>query len=198
MTPRGYRLSTRATTAAATRDRIIEAAAAEYRVSGVAGSTVRAIAARADVSRGTILHHFGTADGLLGAVLDGVVAALDVPDASVLDGVGDADERARRFVTAMLRFFDRTSDWWDVFGSVLDHPVVHSREIAFWESVGAFRAAALGPAAEDRIVVAAVHAVTHPVTLGNLRSGGLSLEEAIEVTSDLVVDLLRRHGLAGP
>lgn len=198
MTPRGYRLSTRATTAAATRDRIIEAAAAEYRVSGVAGSTVRAIAARADVSRGTILHHFGTADGLLGAVLDGVVAALDVPDASVLDGVGDADERARRFVTAMLRFYDRTSDWWDVFGSVLDHPVVHSREIAFWESVGAFRAAALGPAAEDRIVVAAVDAVTHPVTLGNLRSGGLSLEEAIEVTSDLVVDLLRRHGLAGP
>ena len=198
MAPRRYRLATRAASAAATRERIIRAAAAEYGESGVATSSIRAIAARADVSRGTILHHFGDAGGLLGAVLDDVVVSLQVPDARLLEGAGDADERARRFVDAMLRFYDRTSDWWTVFGSEIDHPVVQARAVAFWELIAGFRAAAFGPAADDRIVTAVIDALTHPATLGRLRTGGLSLEETIAVTGDLVVDLLRRHGLAGP
>lgn len=198
MAPRRYRLTTRAASAAATRERIIEAAVAEYRAAGINESTIRAIAARADVSRGTIIHHFGDADGLLEAVLDGVVTSLRVPDARLLEGAAGINERARRFVDAMLRFYDRTSDWWTIFGSVLDHPVVQAREVAFWELVRLFRGAALGAAADDRIVAAAIDAVTHPVTLGNLREHGLTLDEAIEVTGDLVVDLLRRHGLAGP
>lgn len=198
MAPRRYRLTTRAASTAATRERIVRAAAAEYREGGVGRATLRAIAARADVSRGTILHHFGDAGGLLGAVLDDVVVALQIPDARLLEGAGDADERARRYVDAMLRFYDRTSDWWTVFGSELGHPVVQAREVAFWGLIGGFRAAAFGPAANLQIVTAVVDALTHPVTLGTLRSGGLSLEEAIAVTSDLVVDLLRRHGLSGP
>ena len=123
---------------------------------------------------------------------------LQVPDAQLLDGAGDADERARRFVDTMLRFYDPTSDWWTVFGSEIDHPAVQAREVAFWELIAGFRAAAFGPAADDRIVTAVIDALTHPATLGRLRTGGLSLEETIAVTGDLVVDLLRRHGLAGP
>ena len=198
MAPRRYRLTTRAASAAATRDRIIVAASAEYREAGPREASLRAIAARAGVSRGTILHHFGDAGGLLGAVLDDVVAALSVPDAQLLHGARDADDRARRFVDAMVRFYDRTSDWWTVFGSALDHPVVQSREVAFWEQIAGFRAAAFGAAADDRLVTAVVDALTHPATLGTLRTGGLSLEETITVTGDLVVDLLRRQRLAGP
>ena len=198
MAPRRYRLTTRAASAAATRERIVRAAAAEYRESGVATSSIRAIAARAEVSRGTILHHFGDAGGLLGAVLDDVVVSLHIPDARLLDGARDPDERARRFVDAMLRFYDRTSDWWTVYGSELDHPVVQAREVAFWELIAGFRAAAFGPASSDRIAAAVIDTLTHPATLGTLRTGGLSLEETIAVTGDLVVDLLRRHGLAGP
>ena len=198
MAPRRYRLTTRAASAAATRERIVRAAAAEYRESGVASSSIRAIAARAEVSRGTVLHHFGDAGGLLGAVLDDLVVSLDIPDARLLQGAANVDERARRFVDAMLRLYDRTSDWWTVYGSQIDHPVVHAREVAFWERIAGFRAAAFGPAANDRIVAAVVDTLTHPATLGTLRTSGLSLDEAIEVTGDLVVDLLRRHGLAGP
>ncbi len=198
MAPRRYRLTTRAASAAATRERIVRAAAAEYRESGVATSSIRAIAARALVSRGTILHHFGDAGGLLGAVLDDVVVSLHVPDAQLLEGARDANERARRFVDAMLRFYDRTSDWWTVFGSEIDHPIVHAREVEFWELIAEFRAAAFGPAADDRIVTAVIDTLTHPATLGTLRTCGLSLEDTIAVTGDLVVDLLRRHGLGGP
>ena len=198
MAPRRYRLTTRAASASATRERIVRAAAAEYRESGVTNSSIRAIAARAEVSRGTILHHFGDAGGLLGAVLDDVVVSLHVPDARLLEGARDADERARRFVDAMLRFYDRTSDWWTVYGSEIDHPVVQAREVAFWDLIAGFRAAAFGPAADDRIAAAVIDTLTHPATLGTLRTGGLSLEETIAVTGDLLVDLLRRHGLAGP
>ena len=167
MAPRRYRLTKRAASAAATRERIVRAAAAEYGESGVATSSIRAIAARADVSRGTILHHFGDAGGLLGAVLDDVVVSLQVPDARLLEGAGDADERARRFVDAMLRYYDRTSDWWTVFGSEIDHPAVQAREVAFWELIAGFRAAAFGPAADDRIVTAVIDA--SPI---RRRSGG--------------------------
>ena len=198
MAPRRYRLTTRAASAAATRERIIQSATAEYRHNGPGKSTLRAIAARARVSRGSILHHFGDADGLLGAVLDDVLVSLDVPDARLLEGADNAEERARRFVDALLRFYDRTYDWWEAFGSQLGDPVVHAREVAFWEQIGAFRAAALGPKADDRITVATIDALTHPGTLGLLRARGLSLDEAIAVTGDLVVDRLRPHGLPGP
>lgn len=198
MARRRYRLTIRAASTATTRARIVEAAESEYRAKGVGRTTLRAVAARAVVSRGSILNHFGDADGLLGAVLDEVLVSLEVPDARLLDGAAGPEERARRFVDAMLRFYDRTSYWWAVLGSELGHPVVQAREVAFWELIGAFRSAALGPIADDRITAAAIDALTHPVTLGSLRDRGLSLDEAIEVVGELVEDLLRRHGLAGP
>jgi len=49
------------------RARIIGAALERIARDGAAGSSVRAIAADADVSAGLILHHFGSKDGLLEA-----------------------------------------------------------------------------------------------------------------------------------
>jgi AcrR family transcriptional regulator len=80
MAPRSYDLGRRATTAAETRRRIIDAATALYRERGVAGTSLAAVAERADVARGTVVNHFGTADGLLGVVVDEVLVAIEVPD----------------------------------------------------------------------------------------------------------------------
>ena len=44
------------------------------------GTTLQAMAERADVARGTVLNHFGGADGLLEAVLDDVAEEVDYPD----------------------------------------------------------------------------------------------------------------------
>ncbi len=198
MAPRAYRLTNRATSTSATRDRILAAATDEYRARGVAGATLGAIARRAAVSRGTILHHFDGADGLLDAVLGSVLSELEVPDARLFETAADVEERARRFVDAMLRFYDRTNSWWEVFGPEIGNPTIKAREAEFWTLIGAFEAAAFGSIAEDRIVAAAIGALTHPVTLGSLRSRGLDLDEAIVVVADMVVDLLRRHGLSGP
>ena len=80
MAPRRYTLGQRAQSAAATRDRIVDAAAALYQERGVNSTTLQAIADRADVSRGTILHHFGGSDGLLDAVAERVLLTLELPD----------------------------------------------------------------------------------------------------------------------
>src|SRR5215467_9453291 len=98
MAPRPYSLGRRAEAAAGTRRRVIDAAVALYRERGVAETTVTAVAARADVSRGTVLHHFGDGEGLLAAVLDHALVSLDVPDGSVLAGIPEPAARARRFV----------------------------------------------------------------------------------------------------
>src|SRR3954452_16592520 len=59
---------------------------------GVEALTVRAVAARADVSHGTVLFHFSRRDALVASLLDNVLDAttvLHVPD--VLDAMSPAD-----------------------------------------------------------------------------------------------------------
>jgi AcrR family transcriptional regulator len=57
------------------RDRIRDAAIVEFAERGVAGTSLKAIATRADVSQGLIVHHFGSKDGLREAC-DAYVAAV--------------------------------------------------------------------------------------------------------------------------
>lgn len=65
------------------RDRILAAALAGIATAGVAGTSIRAIAAEAGVSPALVLHHFGSKDGL--------VAACDAHLAAVVRGLkGDA------------------------------------------------------------------------------------------------------------
>lgn len=194
MAPRTYSLGKRATTSAETRQRILEAAATLYGEHGVAATTIRAVAERADVSRGTILHHFGSPDGLLEAVLDHVVGMIDMPDERVLEGITSQEERIRRFVAAMFEFYERSTSWWNVFGSEMQLPVLQAREQEFWVAIGRFQAAAFGDLAGDRIVAAAVAGFVHPVTVGSMRAAGASMEEVIGIVGDALVRLAAQRG----
>lgn len=193
MAPRAYKLRRRADTAAATALRIIDAAAEVYRERGVAGSSIGAIAERGDVSRGTVLHHFGGADGLLEAVLDHVLATIEVPDERVLASGASEEERIHQFVDAMVRFYERSNSWWEVFRRDLELPLIQAKEQGFWASFERLRGAAIGEMAADRLVAATVGALVHPGTLWTFREAGLSLEETIDVMADLIVDLVRRR-----
>ena len=115
MAPRAYALGKRAGTAAETRTRILRAAMASFSTRGLRGTTLAGVAREADVSRGSILHHFGSADGLLEAVLDQIQLDMQARDARILEGAQTREERVRRFVDAIARFYDRSSDWWRAF-----------------------------------------------------------------------------------
>ena len=197
MAPRGYALKRRAESAAATRVRIIDAAAAVYRERGVASATVAAIADRADVSRGTVINHFGGTDELLEAVLDHAVQELVYPSARDLEGATTLDERIRRFVDATMRFFDRSSDWWYVFAADTEMPALKAREAQYYEAFGAFVGAAFGGLAADRIVGAAIRAFVDYPAWNALREAGLTIDSSIEVVADALVNVARKRAPAG-
>jgi AcrR family transcriptional regulator len=193
MAPRSYRLDTRAKTAAATRRRIRDAAISLYRERGVAGTTIRAIAERADVVRGTVLNHYGNAEQLLEAVLDEIVTEIRYPDERVQDGATSEAERVRRYVDAMFRFFVRSQNIWPAFSADMELPAMMARERQFYAVVGRLHAATFGDLGTDRIVAAATRAYVNYMPLHDLRAAGLSLDEAIEVVAGTLIALVDRR-----
>ena len=203
MAPRTYTLRDRATSAEATRQRILAAARELYLERGVAKTTLKAIAERADVSRGTILHHFGDADRLLEAVALDVLASLELPDERILDGVEGDEARIRTFMGAVVRFFERSVQWWTVFESQMQRPELRVLEARYNDTIARLRAAAVGHLiGDDRLTNATVDALIHPATLGALiwvlQTSGLSLDEVVDVAGNLVVPIvMRAHAAPG-
>ena len=179
--------------AAATKLRIREAAIELYRERGVGGTTIQVVAARADVARGTVVNHFGSAEGLLEVVLDTIVLELAYPDERVLDGVATEPARIRGYVDAMFRFYDRSAAWWFVFAPDAELPAIKARERDYDEVVARLYAATFGSMATDRMVAAATRAYVNYAPLNDLRAAGLSLDEAIDVVADTLIALVERR-----
>ena len=196
MAPRAYTLGRRAESAAATRERIVDAAAALYQEQGVTATTLQAIAARADVSRGTILHHFGGAGGLIDAVAERVLITLELPDERIFDGATTDEERLRAYVRGLTRFFQRSSGWWAVFVTEIDRPELKAREARYYEQMARLQGMALGDLANDRQVAAVVGGLVHPGTMGGLlwvlQQAGLDPAEIDDAIADVVVAYVDR------
>jgi len=155
---------------------------------------------RADVSRGTVLHHFGSNEGLFGAVLDMVVAQIDYPDARFLEGVEGRDARIRVYLESLIDFFVRTRHWWPIFESEQGGAEYKQREAQYWEALGQFQAAALGPElAADPEANAILLSFVHPATVGTFiwafEQAGIDSGRVRTLLGDLAVDAIRR--LAG-
>jgi AcrR family transcriptional regulator len=193
MAPRTYSQQRRAETAATTRGRIRDAAVELYRERGVAGTTLRAVAERADVSRGTILNHFQSADGLLESILEEAAAETALPDVRDVEGAANEADRIHRFVDATLRFFDRSAAWWPVFAADMGHPAVRAREQAYLDVMGRLHVAAFTDLAADRIVAAAVRAFVNYAPFNDLRAGGLSLDEVIDLVAEVLTGIVTRR-----
>jgi AcrR family transcriptional regulator len=193
MAPRTYVQDRRAASAAATKRRIRDAALALYHERGVAATTIQAIAARADVARGTVLNHFGGADGLLDAVVDEIVERLEYPDERVQEGAADQAERIRRYVEASYRFFVRSETDWPAFSRDLDHPILRQRQADYYAVAARLYAATFRDLASDRIVVAAARALVDYGPLYALRGAGLSLDESIALVADMLNDVAARR-----
>jgi AcrR family transcriptional regulator len=194
--PRAYRLGRRGESAAATRERIVDAAAALYEQQGVNATTIQAIAERADVSRGTVLHHFGGSTGVLDAVAERVLVTLQLPDGRIFDGAATDEARLRAYVVAMIEFFQRSTGWWAVFMTEMERPELKAREAAYYEQIARLQAVALGELAADGQVNAIVGSLVHPGTIGGLiwvmQQSGLRPEETPDAVADVVVAYVER------
>jgi len=196
MAPRTYSLGKRAGTAAATRERIVDAAAELYQEQGVNSTTLKAIAARADVSRGSILHHFGGSGGLIDAVAQRVLETIELPDEHIFDNVTGDEDTLRAYVLAMIEFFQRSTGWWAVFVTELDRPELKAREHAYNEQMARLQAIALGPLAGDRELNIVVGSLIHPGTMGGLiwvmQQAGLAPAAINDAIADVVVAYVDR------
>lgn len=190
--PRSYTLGRRAETANKTRRRILDAALETYSERGIGATTLTAIAERADVARGTVLHHFGTAEGLLGETLDHLLDRLDVPDEGILEGVVGRDARIRVFVDSMIAFQERSTPYWQMFESEMGRPALKAREAAYWAAFERLLRSALGPElADDPRAGAVIVGLSHPATAGSFfwsfERAGSSGEEARRMIGDLAI-----------
>jgi AcrR family transcriptional regulator len=167
----------------------------------VDATTLTAVAQRADVARGTIVHHFGTGDGLLGAVLDDVLDRLEVPDERILDGIDDPEQRIRTFVEEMIGFQERSQPYWTMFEGQMERPELQKREAYYWDAFGRLLDAAVGPElARDPRAGAALMGISHPATAGtflwSFERAGLPTSEARALIGDLAIDAVRRIAAA--
>lgn len=196
MAPRAYTQNKRAEAARQTRERIVDAAAALYEEQGVNATTLQAIAVRADVSRGTILHHFGGAGGLLDAVAERILVTLELPDETIFAGVPVGSAQLRAYVVAMIQFFRRSTGWWAVFVSEMERPELKSREAAYYDQMARLQSIALGDLGADRDVGIVVGSLIHPGTIGGLiwvmEQAGLAPGEVPDTIADVVVAYVER------
>jgi len=165
-------------------------------------TTLQAVAERADVSRGTILHHFGGGNGLIGAVAEHVLVTLELPDEHIFDAAETPEERLRAYVAAMLGFFRRSTGWWAVFMTEMQRPELKAKEADYYEQMGRLQAQALGEAAGDPTVNIVVGSLIHPGTIGGLiwvmEQAGLGPAEADAAVADVIVAYVdRARGTSG-
>jgi AcrR family transcriptional regulator len=197
MAPRSYTLGRRAETSTATRGRILDATLQLYREVGIGATTLTAVAERADVARGTVLNHFGSAEGLLGATVDRILETLDLPDDTIFEGLASRADRIRAYVAAMIAFQQRTSHLWPIFENELQRPELKEREAAYWAALARLQATALGEGlGSDARANATLTSVIHPATVGtflwSFEQAGLDPNLALPLLGEFAVDAIRR------
>ena len=107
MSPRRYVMENRARTAEETRRRIVEATYALHRERGIADTSMKDIAERADVGLGTVYHHFPTYNDAVQACGALVLAVSAPPGPKIFDGVKSLDERIARLAGELFAFYER-------------------------------------------------------------------------------------------
>ncbi len=80
------------------RERIVDAAVAEFGARGYDGATIRAIAARAGVDAALVHHYFGTKDDLFTATIDAPLGPAKAVPGMLAGDLDTAGERIVRYV----------------------------------------------------------------------------------------------------
>lgn len=108
MSPRKYDQQLRAERAADTRRRIVDATHHLHIEKGVAATTFRDIAQRADVGLGTVYHHFPTYEDVIAACGEYTFELVQPPRPELFDGIDDPQARIRTLVAELFAFHRRT------------------------------------------------------------------------------------------
>lgn len=182
MSPRKYEMTKRAASAEATRRRIVDAARALHGEQGIEGTSWEDIAARAQVSVGTVYRHFPSLDELVPACGKISMASVALPDparlADLFTGLETAEARLQKLVSEVLSIWERgANDLRPVWREPQVHRSVAQVKATVDSLLAEFVRVALAPlrvgAAERRLVRAMIDLATWEA----LRAQGLGEAE---------------------
>jgi AcrR family transcriptional regulator len=192
--PRSYNLGRRAAEKADTRSRIVAAAREIIRDRGLASASNLAIAKAADVAPATVRNHFPGPNDVARAVFDTLLVELRVPTPEIFDGLDRLDERLGRLAHELAAFYERTEPWWRAYEREPELISAWGGGVdQFYADVERLMRTALGDLSTDERSVAVVASVIGPPTFFALRGRGLSSDEAVALTLELVVPWLERR-----
>lgn len=185
--PRRYRLGERANKVQATRERILDVAIELYTELGISATTMREIAARADVAPGTLRNHFANRDALDRAMVERLTADIPLPDRSIFEGARTIDERLARVIRAGGEFIEQARGLYRMWQRerMLTAPWVEkgAEYGARWDEL---MRTALGPLADDAEARAVLRAVIQPEFFDTLLAGGRSTDAAAALATAVV------------
>ncbi|MFE7030884.1 TetR family transcriptional regulator [Streptomyces sp. NPDC057621] len=134
---------------AASQEAILEAARAELHEHGYSKTTIRAVAARAGVTHGLVMRHFGSKEGLLSAAIPGP-RDLDVVLAG--DSAGLPERIARAFVERMEMAGSLDPMVALIRSAAVNEPTATRLYTSMQEqSAAAYRAVLAGPDIDERV-----------------------------------------------
>jgi AcrR family transcriptional regulator len=172
----------------ASRRAILDAARRELYERGYSRMTIRGVAARAGVTHGLVMRHFGSKEGLLRASIQG-------PDELDTVLAGDAEGLPERIATAFVERMEaaRSSDQMVALirSAAADDPLATDLYLTMQaQSARAYRAVLTGPDVDERVDL--LGSVLLGVTFSRyvVRAGSLATMEPAELSRHLA-ELLR-------
>jgi len=190
MAPRAYKLGRRAESAEDTRRRIVAATRALHVEQGVADTTMKQIARRADVSVGTVYHHFPTYDDMIRACGQLTFQMVRPPTELIFAGCRSTRARIERLTHEMFACYDRFPDLESTRCDRKKLPVLDQEMVRFDQQLAALVRQAVAPAGERLQRMA--RALTDVGVYRALTSQGLSTSEAADQVAALLDMWVRR------
>lgn len=182
MNPRPYRLGKRADSVEETRQRIVIATFQVHDEKGIADTTFRDIAERADVSLATVHRYFPSYDAIVEACGELSRSMLPPLDPALFDGVTDLRARLGLLATSIGERLDLLGDWEGIRNDARKIAPIRRFVKEFHDETCAFVRAALVDEGDDAtvaIVVALIDAAVHRL----LREAG---QQPAEVLIDVI------------
>lgn len=174
-----------------TRQRIVDAATELFSKQGARATTMNEVARLAGVSPTTVSNHFAAQEQLIEAVVDRVLADIQVPNSTIFNGVRSLTGRLGVLTTSMYAFFERTSHWFELLGAELvEVPALARAQAAFWASIQQLYEQALG-GSNDHLLAKTTAGLLHPATFSALKAAGMSADEAAAVVAGLLAHQAR-------
>lgn len=184
---RPYRLGKRQASVDETKRRIVEAALAEYAENGIDGTSMQAVARRAEVASGTVLYHYPDPDDLAEVAIRSLYERYRPPSPDLIPDDAPLEERITVLVGELFGLYQRSYEGYLIMQKSADHPALQQANARWEQTVEAMIGRALGPEVRDDETRAVLAALIDPGFRGTLIANGVEADRAASVAATLIV-----------